>query len=403
MLTVQSSIILIVDEQPTNLKRLFSFLQEAGYKILVAKRGESALKKLQKISPDLVLVDVMMPALDGFETCQRLKASTETKDIPVIFMTAQTEPIDKIKGLKIGAVDYITKPFQKEEVLARIENQLKITRLSKQLEEQNRQLQQEINTRWKTEQRLELVIRAANDGFWDWNLESGEIYISPRCKEILGYSDEELANEFASWEKHVFPEDRIAALKLVEDYNSGKVSRFESTQRFRHKDGSTVYILVRALHLKDEWGQVNRMIGAYTNITEITKATEALQQSQSLLAGVLNSSLDGVAAFEAIRDSQGQIIDFKWLLINPMAKKIVGQTKSELVGKQMLVEMPVIRETGMFQKDVRVVETGEALETEYYYTNENIQAWLQIVAVKLGDGFAVTLRDITERKIGRAG
>ncbi len=124
MLTVQSSIILIVDEQPTNLKMLFSFLQEAGYKILVAKRGESALKKLQKISPDLVLVDVMMPALDGFETCQRLKASTETKDIPVIFMTDQKEPIDKIKGLKIGAVDYITKPFQKEEVLARIENQL---------------------------------------------------------------------------------------------------------------------------------------------------------------------------------------------------------------------------------------------------------------------------------------
>ena len=398
MLNTQPSTILIVDDQPANLKMLFSFLQESGFKVLVAKRGESAIKKLKKVSTDLILLDVMMPGIDGFKTCQYLKASAETKDIPVMFMTAISEPVDKIKGFKVGAVDYITKPFQQEEVLARIENQLKLRRVSKQLEEQNQQLQQEISSRRKIEERLELVIRAANDGFWDWNLESGEIYISPRCKEMLGYSDEELPNELASWENLVFPEDRIAALKLVEDYNSGKVSRFESTQRFRHKDGSTVYILVRALHLKDEWGQVNRMIGAYTNITEITKATEALQQSQSLLAGVLNSSLDGVAAFEAIRDSQGQIIDFKWLLINPMAKKIVGQTKSELVGKQMLVEMPVIRETGMFQKYVRVVETGEALETEYYYTNETIQAWLQIVAVKLGDGFAVTLRDITERK-----
>ena len=402
MLTVQSSIILIVDEQPTNLKRLFSFLQEAGYKILVAKRGESALKKLQKISPDLVLVDVMMPALDGFETCQRLKESTETKDIPVIFMTAQKEPIDKIKGLKIGAVDYITKPFQKEEVLARIENQLKITRLSKQLEEQNRQLQQEINTRWKTEQRLELVIRAANDGFWDWNLESGEIYISPRCKEILGYSDEELANEFASWEKHVFPEDRIAALKLVEDYNFGKVSRFESTQRFRHKDGSCVHILVRALHLKDADGQVSRMIGAYTDITEITKATEALQQSHLLLAGVLNSSLDGMMAFSAIRNTQGNIVDFKWVLLNPAAEKMMGRTQSELLGKQMLLEMPGNGETDLFEQYVRVVETGEPLVTELYYADENIQAWLQIAAVKLGDGLAVTYRDITERKQAEA-
>jgi two-component system sensor histidine kinase/response regulator len=290
MLTANPSTILIVDDQPTNLKMLFSFLQESGFKVLVAKTGESAIQKLRTISPDLILLDVMMPGLDGFETCLRLKSSAESKDIPVIFITALSESMDKIKGLKVGAVDYITKPFQQEEVLARIENQLKIRRLSQQLEDQNQQLQREISTRQKIEERLKLVIQAANDGFWDWNLESGEIYISPRCKEMLGYSDEELPNEFSSLENHVFPDDRIAALKLLEDYNSGKLTRFESVQRFRHKNGSTVHILVRCLHLKDAKGQVSRMVGAYTDITEITKATEALLMTQKRLEYLLSSS-----------------------------------------------------------------------------------------------------------------
>jgi two-component system, sensor histidine kinase and response regulator len=398
MLTANPNTILIVDDQPTNLKMLFSFLQESGFKVLVAQTGESAIKKLEKVSPDLILLDVMLPGLDGFETCRRLKATAQTKDIPVIFMTALSESMDRIKGLKVGAVDYITKPFQQEEVLARIENQLQLRRLQKQLEDQNQQLQQEIKNRRKIEERLQVVIQAANDGFWDWNLESGDIYISPRCKEMLGYADEELPNELSSWEDHVFPDDKITALKLLDDYTCGKVPRFESLQRFRHKNGSTVYILVRGLRLKERQGKASRMVGAYTDITEMTQATEALQQSQLLLAGVLNSSLDGVAAFSALRDSQGNIVDFIWLLLNPAAEKMVGHPQSELLGKPMLVTMPGIRVSGLFEQFVTVVESTDALETELYYAHDNIQAWLQIAAVKLDDGFAMTFRDITQRK-----
>jgi PAS domain S-box-containing protein len=398
MLTANSNTILIVDDQPTNLKMLFSFLQESGFKVLVAQSGESAIKKLERVSPDLILLDVMLPGLDGFETCRHLKATAQTQNIPVIFMTALSETMDRVKGLKVGAIDYITKPFQQEEVLARIENQLQIRRLQKQLEDQNQQLQQEIRNRRQIEERLQLVIEAANDGFWDWNLESGDIYFSPRCKEMLGYTDEELPNELTSWEERIFPDDKITALKLLDDYNSGKVPRFESIQRFRHKNGSTVHILVRGLHLKESQGKANRMVGAYTDITEITQATEALQRSQLLLAGVLNSSLDGVAAFCALRDLQGNIVDFIWLLLNPAAEKMVGHTQSELLGMPLLVAMPGIRASGLLEKFIRVVEIGDALETELYYDRDNIHAWLQIAAVKLNDGFAMTLRDITERK-----
>jgi PAS domain S-box-containing protein len=162
MLIAQSSIILIVNTQSKDTNVLVGFLQELGCKILVTNTGERALEKLQNVLPDLILMDVIMPGMDGFETCRRLKASTKTKDIPVIFITASSESIDKIKGLKVGAVDYITKPFQPEEVLPRLENQIKISKLQKQIEEQNRKLEQETNTRRQLEERLKLVITERN-------------------------------------------------------------------------------------------------------------------------------------------------------------------------------------------------------------------------------------------------
>ncbi|HEY9761742.1 MAG TPA: response regulator, partial [Trichocoleus sp.] len=115
----QQNSILIVDDIPTNIKVLVDYLAQAGFKISVAKSGESALEKAQKISPDLILLDVMMPGIDGFETCRRFKANPESRRIPIIFMTALSDVADKVKGLQLGAVDYITKPIQLEETLAR--------------------------------------------------------------------------------------------------------------------------------------------------------------------------------------------------------------------------------------------------------------------------------------------
>ncbi|HAG85824.1 MAG TPA: hypothetical protein DCL61_32965 [Cyanobacteria bacterium UBA12227] len=134
METSEPKQILIVDDHPTNIKVLCDFLIDYGFDILVAKDGETAIKKLQKASPDLILLDVMMPGIDGFETCLRLKASPTTQDIPIIFMTALSDPVDKVKGLTIGGVDYITKPIQQEEVLARINIHLRLRSLTQQLQ-----------------------------------------------------------------------------------------------------------------------------------------------------------------------------------------------------------------------------------------------------------------------------
>lgn len=131
----QENTILVVDDTPTNLQVLFDLLSEQSYRVAIAKNGETALQRLETFQPNLILLDVMMPGIDGFETCQRFKANPHTRDIPVIFMTALSDSVDKVKGLRLGAVDYITKPIQHEEVLARIQVHLQLRNATCALEQ----------------------------------------------------------------------------------------------------------------------------------------------------------------------------------------------------------------------------------------------------------------------------
>jgi signal transduction histidine kinase len=133
---------LVVDDNPTNLEILDHALTQAGYKVRIEAEGLNVMKQARLSIPDLILLDIMLPDINGFEVCQQLKADPLTKSIPVIFMTALADPVDKIKGLNLGAVDYITKPFQKEELLARVRGHLHLRQLTKTLEIQNQELRE---------------------------------------------------------------------------------------------------------------------------------------------------------------------------------------------------------------------------------------------------------------------
>ncbi len=150
----EQSSVLIIDDTPNNIAVLVDYLSDAGFKVLVARDGESAIEQAHFAMPDIVLLDVVMPRIDGFETCRRLKADEKTKDIPVIFMTALSDTVEKVKGFHLGAADYVTKPIQHEEVLARITTHLSLRKLQKNLEEKNLRLQQEIVERKRAEQAL---------------------------------------------------------------------------------------------------------------------------------------------------------------------------------------------------------------------------------------------------------
>jgi sigma-B regulation protein RsbU (phosphoserine phosphatase) len=136
--------ILIVDDMPVNLRLLSHMLGEQGYKVRSVINGQMALTATRAAPPDLILLDINMPGMNGYEVCERLKEDESTQDIPVIFISALDEIQDKVKAFTVGGLDYITKPFQFEEVLARVETHLSLRRLQKQLQEANRRFEQEL-------------------------------------------------------------------------------------------------------------------------------------------------------------------------------------------------------------------------------------------------------------------
>ncbi|WP_082429623.1 hybrid sensor histidine kinase/response regulator [Pseudanabaena sp. 'Roaring Creek'] len=154
--------VLVVDDNPTNLSVLVNLLRDVGLRVLVATDGESAIEQIAYIKPDLILLDVMMPGIDGFETCNRLKTNPETAKIPIIFMTALSETVDKVRGLSLGAVDYVTKPFEHEEVLVRIRTHLTIAKQQQMIEIQNLELQAEIAERKRAQDALTIFLHAVS-------------------------------------------------------------------------------------------------------------------------------------------------------------------------------------------------------------------------------------------------
>ena len=136
--------ILVVDDTPANLRLLSQMLAEHGYLVRPVPDGLLALAATQAQPPDLILLDIRMPEMDGYEVCRRLKADPQTRDIPIIFISALGETEDKVKAFSVGGVDYITKPFQIEEVLARVEAHLSLRRLQQQLQDANRRFEEEL-------------------------------------------------------------------------------------------------------------------------------------------------------------------------------------------------------------------------------------------------------------------
>ena len=217
--------ILLVDDTPSNLQLISEFLLNSGFNILVAKNGVQALKILERTVPDLILLDVVMPEMDGFETCRRLKEWKKTKDIPVIFMTAVAgvNPADKIKGLTIGAVDYISKPVQLEEVLARVKIHLHLRSLTQQLQQQNIQLHQEIQYRKQAEAEiirtndlLQSIFNESTDALFLVNIATGLIMdCNQRAVDLFAAnSKDELINiEGQTLQKEPFTQEQLADIK----------------------------------------------------------------------------------------------------------------------------------------------------------------------------------------------
>jgi DNA-binding response OmpR family regulator len=183
--------ILVVDDTPVNLKLLVGTLTANGYQVLPADSGELALASVEARLPELILLDICMPGLDGFEVCRRLRARAESRDIPVMFISATRESAERVEGLRLGAVDFITKPLQREELLARVQTHLELRRLRVRLEQQadglrqvNEQLQTELAERKRTEVERDQLIRDLQSALANVKSLSGLLPICAGCKKI---------------------------------------------------------------------------------------------------------------------------------------------------------------------------------------------------------------------------
>lgn len=177
--------ILIVDDAPANLDVLIATLRESNFSITIAPSGEKALELAPIFLPDIILLDIRMPGLDGFETCKRLKKDSATKDIPVIFLSADTDPFDIVKAFEIGGLDYITKPFNREEILVRIRTQLRTQTLIKELEESQRELAH-------SHARIRATVEKAFDGIITLNQQGIIQSFNPAAERIFQYLGSEV-------------------------------------------------------------------------------------------------------------------------------------------------------------------------------------------------------------------
>jgi PAS domain S-box-containing protein len=271
--------------------------------VLQASDGNTALQIAEQAMPALILMDIQMPDMDGYATCQQLKAISTLKDIPVIFVSGFSKTLDKVKAFQSGGVDYVTKPFQEDELLARVHTHLRLTELAGHLEARveqrtqelaaaNRQLQQEIAERKRTEEKLREQERVLSDileatlsGYWDLNVPANTEYLSPRFKQMFGYADHELPNSPETWQKLIFPEDLPVALASLDRHikSHGQVP-FYSEVRYRHKNGSTVWVICAGRVI--EWaedGSPVRVVGCHVDITGRMQAEEKLRKDQEHL------------------------------------------------------------------------------------------------------------------------
>ncbi|MGB3205736.1 MAG: response regulator [Crinalium sp.] len=296
--STDKGIILIVDDTPTNLEILLNFLEDYGYKVVVSEDGESAMEMAEYAPPDLILLDIIMPGIDGFETCRRLKANQVTQDIPIIFMTALADNVDKVKGLNLGAVDYITKPLEHEEVLARINIHLRLQNLTKKLIDQNVRLEEEIKQRQQAQQKISeqaALLDIATDAIFVQDLSNNIVFWNKGAERLYGWEAEEaIGKNVLEFLYKEIPSEIQEPLQNITSTGEWLGELHQVT-----KDGKNLIVTSRWTSVLDANGQLKSILVVNTDITEKKQLESQFLRAQRMeslgvLAGGIAHDLNNV-------------------------------------------------------------------------------------------------------------
>lgn len=276
--------ILIVDDTPAHQLLLGDILASEGYSVTIASDGLSALSQARSINPDLILLDICLPDMDGYTVCSTLKCHSRTRNISILFISACDQPINLARAFEVGGVDYITKPIERIELLARVRHQLQFRRIQAQLIDQNLRLQQEIRRRYHLETELKanqdrwyLALQGSNDGLWDWDITNGSMYFSDRWQEILGYEPGVLPPLRRSWQDRVHPDDLEWVLEFIRYHLECVTPNYYAEYRLRDQTGQYRWVLDRGQAQWDDRGYPIRMSGSLTDVTLRHQSEEQLQ------------------------------------------------------------------------------------------------------------------------------
>ncbi|PIG91004.1 EAL domain-containing protein [Gloeocapsopsis sp. IPPAS B-1203] len=376
--STDSRTILIVDDVPENLLVLSKTLSGEGYQVRCAKNGAMALMGAKTAPPDLILLDVKMPDLDGYEVCRQLKASLLTRNIPVIFLSASDDLVGKVKAFEVGGVDYIMKPFEIAEVLSRVKSQLalqaakaEISQLNAQLEERiqertaqleatNRQLRREIAERklaqkslQVSEERLESILNSLEDVVWSFAPETGKlIYLNPAVQKVYGRPPAEFLDCPELYQEVIHPDDRARYQKsrqmLIEH---GSV---EIEYRILRPDGEVRWLSDRTYVIYDQEGNPARIDGIIYDITQRKRAEEQLiyDALHDALTGLPNRTLFMERLESALsRAKRHKDYLFAVLFIDLDRFKIVNDSLGHAIGDQLLCAIAYLLEQSIRSTD----------------------------------------------------
>lgn len=313
--------VLLVDDNPINLQILYKTLQGCGYKLLIAKDGETALDIASRVSPSLILLDIMMPGMDGFEVCETLKQSPDTRDIAVIFLSALEDSSAKVKGFSVGGVDYISKPFQADEVVARVRNHIKIHRLERQLARRNVELESE----------NQQILNAVSEGIIGLDREGRVTMLNPAATVICGWSAADCLGEqlttlrlFDADESQSVSEDQTVPYR---SYRLGQ-SAHSDMELIRRRDGGQLPVAITSTP-RAEGGAVVVL----RDISEWVDSEEALRRTRE----ELESQRQNLAHMERL-STTGEMAAG---IAHEVNQPLTAVTNYSRVARRMLQEQPL--------------------------------------------------------------